>query len=283
MRRSSIVTDFNEITATQLNQCPCGTLVLDPEGCVHSLNPALEKLLETRADTLIGKNSQALAGKGLDGLFKGEGLMHINASEPEHERWLQCNVIENAAATGYTLKYFMDVTELLQLREENELLHQQVQELAITDELTGLANRRALNRSLNAQVTRSRRYHNPLSLSMAVLVSAEGSQHDLSDEAILAASRFLRNRLRWADLIARWDHNQFFIVLPETGHDDAQVLMQKVVSEFSHAELPEEFASSGLQLRFGLGVWEKGDDTRRLMDKAAKALSAQFEHSAEAL
>ena len=60
-------------------------------------------------------------------------------------------------------KFFEEVTEQVKLKQENSALQQQVEELTITDELTGLANPRALNRALSSQVTRSRRYNNPLS------------------------------------------------------------------------------------------------------------------------
>jgi diguanylate cyclase (GGDEF)-like protein len=184
---------------------------------------------------------------------------------------LQCSQVQtnDTQAPGKTLKFFQDVTELMQLRQENERLRQQVEELTITDSLTGLANRRALTNSLNAQVTRSRRYQNPLSLVALELVDDSRPAAEIEPETILTASRFLRDRLRWVDVIGRWDHNQFFIILPETEEAHGLELLNNIVSEFP-ASNPD--MATSLHLQFGLAEWQKGCDSRKLMQLAADAM-----------
>ena len=113
----------------------------------------------------------------------------------------------------------------MKLKQEVNALHQQVEDLTITDELTGLANPRALNSALNSQVTRSRRYNNPLCLAVMELVDETDPEASLSDDAILATSRHLRDRLRWVDTIARWDHNHFVVILPETNAEHGSDLI----------------------------------------------------------
>jgi diguanylate cyclase (GGDEF)-like protein len=261
----------SEFASESLQHSPCGILALDDNRQISWVNPALEQLLGLPGTELIGKSQETLAHPTYTGLFGDPGLMQLIGDSPRDERWLQCSQVQtnDTQAPGKTLKFFQDVTELMQLRQENERLRQQVEELTITDSLTGLANRRALTNSLNAQVTRSRRYQNPLSLVALELVDDSRPAAEIEPETILTASRFLRDRLRWVDVIGRWDHNQFFIILPETEEAHGLELLNNIVSEFP-ASNPD--MATSLHLQFGLAEWQKGCDSRKLMQLAADAM-----------
>ncbi len=257
-----------------LQHAPCGVLILDQNGTIRWLNPALEEMLGLKADQLVGHSREQFPYTTHRGLFKGDGLMHLFGSGVAQERWLACSVEtrEDADPAMRTIKYFQDMTELMQLRAENQRLRQQVDELAITDELTGLANRQSLTRALNAQVARSRRYQNPLTLAVLHLTN-NGNEAALADEVILEVSHYLRDRLRWVDLIARWEHSQFIIILPETSLQDGHDLMDKVLKSFSELQLPAQYDVGSLQLQFGLAEWHKGQDARLLMKQALASLA----------
>jgi diguanylate cyclase (GGDEF)-like protein len=271
--RARTLTPNSEFFETSLMSSPCGLLCLDDSGRIQWLNKALEQMLELPAERLLGHTEQTLPYSTHLGLFKGSGLMHLVGPGLSRERWLQCTVPEQDAASPVS-KFFQDVTELVQLRSENQRLLQQVEELTITDELTGLANQRALNRALNTQVTRSRRYQNPLSLAIIELLDPSTPTVPLSDPAILATSRFLRDRLRWVDLLARWDHNHFVVILPETVAQDGIDLLADISKAFGQVSIPESDSHHPLTLCFGLAQWQKGDDARLLLDRAAEDLNA---------
>jgi diguanylate cyclase (GGDEF)-like protein len=269
-----VLTQASRVTHQALRNTPCGVLIFDQNGTIRWLNPALETLLGLKADQLVGQDREQFPFTTHRGLFKGEGVMHLFGSGVEQERWLLCSVEqwEDADPEIHTVKYFQDITELVRLQEENQRLKQQVEELAITDELTGLANRQSLTRALNAQVARSRRYQNPLSLAVIQLLDIR-DQAPIPNEIILEVSRYLRDRLRWVDLIARWDHSQFIIILPETSLPHGNDLMDKVLDDFSQLSLPARFAADALALRFGLAEWHKGQDARLLMKQALTNLA----------
>jgi diguanylate cyclase (GGDEF)-like protein len=165
-------------------------------------------------------------------------------------------------------------SELELLREENRRLRQQVEELSITDKLTGMSNRRAVQRALETQVTRSRRYHNPLSI-VVVEVAIDGPNAEPEDEVILAVSRFLGERLRWVDMIARWEEHQFILVLPETSIDDGHRLLNKIRQGFGESALSTQSSDSHIMLYVGLAEWQKGDDVRLLLQRAMEALAGE--------
>lgn len=277
------MTQSSSIIYQTLENVPCGVLIFDQSGTISWLNPALETMLGLKADQLVGQKQEQFPFTSHRGLFKGAGLMHLFGTGVEQEHWLYCSVEtrDDVGPTIHTIKYFQDMTELMRLREENQRLNQQVEELAITDELTGLANRQSLTRTLNNQVARSRRYQNPLSLAVIHLLD----KHDktaIPDEIILEVSRYLRDRLRWVDLIARWEHSQFIIILPETSLQHAKELMDKVLAGFSEVPLPARYAADSLELLFGLAEWHKGQDARLLMKQALTNLAENEAASGQA-
>ncbi len=258
--------------------CPAGLMILDQNGCVQSINPALCSMLRQQSDEIIGRNIDQMPSPELKGLFHPDGHLQLYPNGmPAKQLRIESRVIPDSQ--GMTLRCFIDISEGEALKEENARLKQQVEELTLTDELTGLANERAFHRVLSAQVTRSRRYTNPLCLAV-VEIEADVGNEGLSQEVILAVSRYLRDRLRWVDLIARWSNDQFMLILPETSEEDATRILHKIKSDFVDAGLPEAIAHLTIRLQIGIAQWQKGNDARLLMKRSMEALAAAKETDA---
>ncbi len=266
------MTDNIRIASVCMESSPIGILHLDSTGKIVWLNKALESMTGVDADRLVGHDSESLPFSYLSGLLGDDRTIHLYDPEQGSEKWLECHMQKAGDAAETEIRFFLDITEQTLLRGENERLRQQIEELSITDDLTGLANRRALTRALNAQVTRSRRYQNPLSLAVIGVSNASSPEAVLPDEVILSFSRYLRDRLRWVDLIARWDQDQFFVLLPETEKGDGCALLEKVRDNLSEVLLPQEYAGTPLRFTYGLAGWEKGMDPHRLMEQAVEAM-----------
>ncbi len=253
-----------------ISACPTGLLVVDGGGTIRWLNPALQQMLGVTADQLVGHNRETLPLPACRELLNEDPVIRLPGAG---ERWLhrEATPIRSAQDDHSTLFVYQDISELVQLQAERDRLQEQVRDLTLTDELTGLANRRALTNALTAQVTRSRRYHNPLSLmTVKVILGDSKTQpiHELPERAVLAVSQYLRDRLRWADIIGRYDPTLFMLILPETDRQAAQVLTEKIRSESGEIELPGDLANLPLELGFGLAEWEQGDDPQTLTQRA---------------
>ncbi|MCF6355715.1 MAG: diguanylate cyclase [Candidatus Polarisedimenticolaceae bacterium] len=249
--------------------CPVGLMALDSQGIVCGVNPALEAVTGLAAEHFLGQNQETLSSAAHRPLLEEHDLVHLQGSEVDC--WLQRERRE-LKGDGITLLYFQDVTELQQLRQKNEQLMRQMEELSITDTLTGLTNRRALTRMLDAQVTRSRRYQNPLSLALAEIIP-QGSEA-ISDELILTVSNYLRDRLRWADVLGRWDESRFMLMLPETSEEAASTLIENISNGAADLASAGGQQTPGFRLRFGLVEWGKGLDSVRLTRRVEHALDA---------
>jgi diguanylate cyclase (GGDEF)-like protein len=259
---------MNHIDRELLDDLPIGLLLLDRDDRVGWANRRLAELLGMPDTNLTGQQLGQLS----------QEAQRLLATEPQlyrdevGQRWIRRMVQRGAA--GERLVMLTDETEQERLAEENARLRQQVEDLKLTDELTGLPNRRAITQSLELHVSRSRRYQNPLS---TVLVHIDmhrftGVQPMSTDPVILGVSRFLRDRLRWVDQIARWEDTVFLLVLPETTEEDARGLLDKIAAEAHNMPLPEAFGDLLPGLSFGLACWQKGDDVRTLLRRAVQDL-----------
>jgi two-component system, cell cycle response regulator len=105
--------------------------------------------------------------------------------------------------------------------------------LSITDALTGAFNRRYLMEQLPREVDRCRRYAYPLSVLMCdidhfkQLNDARG--HAAGDDVLQQfAARMQKSIRSTSDWVARYGGEEFLIVLPDTGHDGAMVVAEKM-------------------------------------------------------
>ncbi len=115
---------------------------------------------------------------------------------------------------------------------ENSRLYRLTKKLAITDELTGLANYRHLQTRLDDEVERARRYDKRLSLMMMDVDDFKGFNdahgHLAGDGALAELARVFEGAIREVDMVARYGGEEFAVVLPETDAPGAYVAAEKL-------------------------------------------------------
>jgi diguanylate cyclase (GGDEF)-like protein/PAS domain S-box-containing protein len=137
---------------------------------------------------------------------------------------------------------------------ERRLLEQRLREMALGDELTGLANRRAFIETLEKAVARAARHGHGMALLFMDLDRFkqinDGFGHQVGDQALREFARRLGECVRKGDAIGRLGGDEF-IVLAEgvESLEDAQALARKVEETM---EAP--FAGTGAPLRTSIGV-----------------------------
>ena len=166
-------------------------------------------------------------------------------------------------------------------RVSTELLR--TRELALVDELTGLANRRALEGILPEEVARALRHRRPLSILMADVDHFKSINdtygHPAGDEVLRQMAQLLTQRLRSIDKAVRYGGEELLVVLPETVAEEAR----QVAERFRQAIAKHEFtvgAKDGeppvvLRLTASIGVAglpENADTLERLVEVADRAL-----------
>ena len=131
---------------------------------------------------------------------------------------------------------------------ENARLHGQVKSLALTDGLTGLANRRAFDYALESEVARVARYGPPLSLIIIDIDSFKLYNdtwgHPAGDARLRAIADLLRANVRNPDIAARYGGEEFALLLPFTDKAGAMLLAERL-RYAAEANSPRGFTANG--------------------------------------
>ncbi|MBC7917263.1 MAG: GGDEF domain-containing protein [Rhodoferax sp.] len=147
-------------------------------------------------------------------------------------------------------------------------------QLAVTDPLTGLANRRHLLDFMAQALERSLRFDSTFSIIMADIdfFKKVNDQygHDQGDVVIKAVAALLQNMVRSVDLVARFGGEEFVIVVQEAGLQSAVELAQRLRQGM--AGLVFEQVSGGVTGSFGVAELAAGDDSDALIKRADEAL-----------
>lgn len=158
---------------------------------------------------------------------------------------------------------------------------QQIEQLAITDELTGVANRRYFLQRYEEEIDRARRYNSNLSVIMLDIDHFKDVNdtfgHPVGDIVLKEVARLLSANIRTSDLIARYGGEEFVILIPSMNMEEAARAAEKlrVVVEVNHIMME----GPDVQVTVSAGVAdiesimdEKGSIKDKLLRNADKAL-----------
>jgi two-component system cell cycle response regulator len=138
--------------------------------------------------------------------------------------------------------------------------------LSITDALTGAFNRRYLMEQLPRELERCRRYGNPLSLIMCDVdhfkAVNDGRGHAAGDDVLQQVVARMQKSIRAnSDWIARLGGEEFLIVLPETGHEGAMHVAEKIRVLMSESPFMTRGGNITITSSFGVASTDdKGPD-----------------------
>jgi diguanylate cyclase (GGDEF)-like protein len=180
-----------------------------------------------------------------------------------------------SSATGALCISLLWLTWLLrrELRRRHKA-ERELAQLASTDSLTGLANRRTLDQMLQQEWLRAQRSGQPLSVLMIdadhfkALNDRHG--HQRGDEALRALAQLIGEHVRRpADLAARYGGEEFSVVLPETTTAGAFSMAQSIREAVEH--LPSDVP---MTVSIGIATWTQGPygELEHLLHAADKAL-----------
>lgn len=113
-------------------------------------------------------------------------------------------------------------------------------ETAITDRLTGLANRKYFIRRLEEELYRAVRYKYSTGILMVDIdfFAKEGElQEQSNNEVIKSVAEFFRDRLRQTDMIARYKWDDFALLLPDISPEDSLAVAKDIKAKLDGLEL----------------------------------------------
>src|SRR5690349_16740707 len=141
--------------------------------------------------------------------------------------------------------------------------HEEIYRLTIIDGLTEIHNKRYLLEFLDRELSRSARYGRPLSLILFDLDNFksvnEAIGHLGGDSTLRTVASLVRSCVRKEELFARYGGEEFAIVLPETDHNGAQVVAERIRALVE--QHPFEYEGKSYPVTVSIGLASTCGDT----------------------
>lgn len=192
--------------------------------------------------------------------------------------WLQKTMTEVDMVTEVSRKLGDSLSEKgAKLGEIVESLNR-MESLALTDDLTKLANRRAWNHRIKAEFDRFARYERPCSMVMMDLDDFKNINdkygHLVGDQALMVVGRIMSTGLRSMDCSARFGGEEFTALLPETTLDGARQVAEKLRSNLGNTKFSVQGDNLRITASVGVSTFRKGD--RGPLECLARADQAMY-------
>jgi diguanylate cyclase (GGDEF)-like protein/PAS domain S-box-containing protein len=165
--------------------------------------------------------------------------------------------------------------ELERYHRDLEEANDQLRKLAVTDELTGLRNRRSFEERLVMEFSMARRRKRELSV---LLIDVDNFKlindrwgHAAGDEVLRRLGMVLRTTVRLPDLPARYGGEEFVVLLPESGEESAMGLARRVMQRVA----TEPWENEPLTISVGMAAMNESlENGFQLVELADEALYA---------
>ncbi|WP_257311430.1 sensor domain-containing diguanylate cyclase [Geothrix fuzhouensis] len=197
----------------------------------------------------------------------------VNRKKNGEEYWELARISPVVDVGGRTTHYLAvkeDITQRKAMEEE-------LQRLATTDPLTGVANRRRFLQEMDMELARHKRFQKPAAFLLLDLDHFKRVNdtygHATGDLALRHLAELARMRLRRLDLFGRLGGEEFGILLPGTGEAGAVAFAEHFRHQVAHTPVPSGAGPITLTVSLGLTTFDPGDaDPDAILARADAAL-----------
>jgi diguanylate cyclase (GGDEF)-like protein len=212
-----------------------GVLVLDNRRKILDLNPEAEKIFSVTHPKAIGQ--------ALESLSEVAGELIIENNRKPAEKWVNGRLYEISSAPllsdgnmdeGFIM-HLHDITALKDTEKKLSDAYEQLKEIASTDPLTGLLNRRTFLEQAVRELSRSRRSGAPFSMILIDLDNFKAVNdsmgHLAGDEVLRMTADSLVELSRTGDIVGRYGGDEFVVMPFQTDETHSLGLAKRYVSQ----------------------------------------------------
>jgi diguanylate cyclase (GGDEF)-like protein len=157
-----------------------------------------------------------------------------------------------------------------------EKAYRLMEELARSDQLTGLPNRRAALEEIEREEKRFQRSQKPFTLVMADLdgfkAVNDSMGHDAGDFVLKTAAALFSGQLRAQDLVARWGGDEFLLLLPGTDAEGARIICAAIAEKIAGHDFSFQGQRLNVAISMGTGTFRNGGTIAECLREADQAM-----------
>jgi len=149
--------------------------------------------------------------------------------------------------------------------------------IAHTDALTHIANRRAMTKIIEQEVSRSKRQNSTFMVALADIDNFKALNdeysHEYGDSVLINVASTIQKNIREHDQVARWGGEEFMILLPDTNADEGMKLIERLrqtIASTAHIYRGREYP--GITMTFGLCQFNNNGNINDCIHHADRAM-----------
>lgn len=269
-----------------VNSAPSGIVITDIDAHIEWANPAFASLTGYEVEEALGRRPAELVRSGLQSrefykrmwdtiragqVWRGEVINKRKDESLYHESLTIAPVSNERGVIEHYVAIKEDISERKRLEER-------LIELARTDPLTGVANRRAFLESLGAELDRMRRHAHPVSVLMLDIdfFKQVNDQHGhaAGDQVLKIIANLLRGTVRTTDALGRLGGEEFAIATVEADGAAACELAERIRSAVEMTRIDTCKHMIKVTISIGVAVAHCDDSADTVLSRADTALYA---------
>jgi diguanylate cyclase (GGDEF)-like protein/PAS domain S-box-containing protein len=274
-----------------------GVLVIDAQGRIVDINPAMKTFLEDEPASFIGRNILdviTIWNDSTEHLLNGLETRTEMRLPNLPSRYLDLRVTplyDDDKILSGRLIIFRDVTDRKEVEKdlryamdrmqtqliEIGLLQSQLREQAIRDALTNLFNRRYLEETLEREMARAAREVYPLCIVMMDIDHFKKVNdtygHEAGDLVLKTLADLVKSQSRQGDFVCRFGGEEFVLVMPNINIEVARERVTSLHKSIESLNIPFGHFNLNITMSMGISWYPKHGETKENLIRAAdKAL-----------
>ncbi len=187
------------------------------------------------------------------------------------------NKANNECFTLEDEEILLTITYQASVAIENARLYGQVQQLAVTDGLTGLLNHKEFHKRLDETIEGSKRYHYTVALLMIDIDHFKKFNdtygHQVGDQVLRVVADVIKSQIRTVDVCARYGGEEFAVILRDDAASYPLVLAERIRSTVYAYPIRHDGIRSQLSVSIGIACFPKdADNAKDFIKRADEAL-----------
>ncbi|MEK6663709.1 MAG: diguanylate cyclase [Pseudomonadota bacterium] len=281
--RTRELSEREEVLRSITNAAQDAVIMIDHAGLVTYWNPAAEQLFGFSAAEIMGHNLHDLImperylARHQEGFAQfggtGQGALLGRTTEVGAKRKDGTEFPVEIALSAVKLHGQWSAVGIVRDISVRKQTEERLTQLATTDTLTGICNRRRFDEVLSAEIDRATRFATPLSLIIFDIDHFkrvnDSFGHQAGDRVLIQLALTISSAIRTTDLFARWGGEEFTILAPNCDINSSRLLAEKLRMTIEK----QHFADVGqVTCSFGVADFAPGDNADSLMKKVDRCL-----------
>ncbi len=192
---------------------------------------------------------------------------------------LQAESVKRNRFSDMDQKVFATLTASAAMAYENSRLHRELEKMVVIDELTGVYNYRYFSDKLADEKKRAARYRQPLSLLMVDIdwfkKCNDTFGHEAGNVLLKGVVGVIKVNIRDTDILARYGGEEFIVILPQTLHEDAEIIAERIRSEVERSSFGDGAKFPILRATVSIGITtfpDNGHDEEEIVQLVDRAM-----------